>query len=43
MSLEPENRRDVAEGPEAEGFAGAYSAENETSLANAYYERPAIH
>jgi SAM-dependent methyltransferase len=25
-----------------DGFAEAYSAENETSLANAYYERPAI-
>jgi predicted TPR repeat methyltransferase len=38
-SAEPANQT-VAN--DYDGFAEAYSAENETSLANAYYERPAI-
>src|SRR5262245_119084 len=33
---------DAARVNDYDGFAEAYSAENETSLVNAYYERPAM-
>ncbi|MGW2223105.1 class I SAM-dependent methyltransferase, partial [Nonomuraea sp. NPDC001684] len=43
MTTMPENR--VADSPESNAYdaiAEGYPAENETSLANAYYERPAM-
>jgi hypothetical protein len=44
MAPVPENRAlsaDPAPANDYDGFAEAYSAENETCLNNAYYERPA--
>jgi ubiquinone/menaquinone biosynthesis C-methylase UbiE len=38
----PATPADPAVANDYDSFAGAYSAENETSLINAYYERPAI-
>ncbi|WNV85554.1 class I SAM-dependent methyltransferase [Umezawaea sp. Da 62-37] len=42
MPANPENSAEVALENDYDGFAEAYAAENETSLLNAYYVRPAI-
>ncbi|HEY0500054.1 MAG TPA: class I SAM-dependent methyltransferase [Kutzneria sp.] len=42
MSADHEGAADVAVENDYDGFAEAYTAENETSLTNAYYTRPAI-